>query len=140
MSMMCMMAPLDHAGLVPPGFRRTGGVKRDAGQPFAVLFGNHGGDSVAVECAFPLRDGDGGDALPIKLVTARALCMKRSTPSSRTRLTDLATKLDVPGLAERAIKVARDAAKFAAPAEVDAARSAHVLAAGERDEMEAIRD
>jgi hypothetical protein len=47
------------------------------------------------------------------------------------KLIDLATKLDVPGLAERGLKIARDAA-FAALVKTNAARSTHVLAAGER--------
>ena len=54
------------------------------------------------------------------------------------KLIDLATKLAVPGLAERGVKIARDAAEFAALVQVNAARSAHVLAAGERAELEAI--
>ena len=54
------------------------------------------------------------------------------------KLIDLATKLDVPGLAERGLKIARDAAEFAALVQVNAARSAHVLADGDRAELEAI--
>ena len=54
------------------------------------------------------------------------------------KLIDLATKLDVPGLAERGLKIARDAAEFAALVKVNAARSAHVLADGDRAELEAI--
>lgn len=54
------------------------------------------------------------------------------------KLIDLATKLDVPGLAERGLKIARDAAEFAALVKTNAARSSHVLAAGERAELDAI--
>lgn len=54
------------------------------------------------------------------------------------KLIDLATRLDVPGLAARGVKIARDAAEFAALVRTNAARGQHVLADGDQAEIDAI--
>lgn len=50
----------------------------------------------------------------------------------------LAAKLDVPGLAERGLKLAGDTAEFVAMVKTNAARSAVVLSSGDQAMLDAI--
>lgn len=54
------------------------------------------------------------------------------------KLVDLATRLDLPDLAERGVRIARDAANFAAVVKQNAARARNVLTDGNRAELDAI--
>ncbi len=54
------------------------------------------------------------------------------------KLIELAAKLAVPGLVQRGIKIAGDAAAFAALVKVNADRAGDVMTDGDRAELDAI--
>jgi hypothetical protein len=54
------------------------------------------------------------------------------------KLIGVAQTLGVPGLVERGVKIASDAAGFAALVKTNADRAGHVLAAGDAAEIDAI--
>ncbi len=54
------------------------------------------------------------------------------------KLIDVAVELDVPGLVERGVKIAADAAQFAALVKTNAERAGRVLASGTIAELDAI--
>jgi hypothetical protein len=54
------------------------------------------------------------------------------------KLIEIAGTLNVPGLAERGVKIASDAVEFAALVKTNAARAGHVLATGTIAEIDAI--
>ena len=53
-------------------------------------------------------------------------------------LVGIATRLDLPDLAERGLRIARDAAHFTAVVKQNAERARHVLSDGDRAEIDAI--
>lgn len=56
------------------------------------------------------------------------------------KLIDIATGLDVPGLAERGMKLAKDTAEFVAMVKTNATRAGVVMATGDREMLDAIHD
>lgn len=57
-----------------------------------------------------------------------------------TKLIEMAKGLGVPGLSERGIKLAADTAEFVAMVKTNAARAGVVMAAGDREMLDAIHD
>ncbi len=56
------------------------------------------------------------------------------------KLIDIAAGLDVPGLAERGLKLASATAEFVAMVKANAARAGVVMATGDREMLDAIHD